>query len=340
MTALLQAGWNYFRVRSSLNLFERSADTSVRLFLFAASTRFQKVGKSACAPFESDCQQACLRSPQARELLQPARRHREDRPQVAALAAGLGGDLRHLSARQFVAEGTSRRMIFCSRRLPRRESATVDALTEACYTPSTMHDYLADLTDVTSYEVWLEFTERLEPSELSVDPLPFVPVKDEITANSATAEGEAMRKEHGRIPYGAPLYLWEVETCETRSAGELYVSDRRVVYVGQTMHLTAQKRFEQHASVMKILAAHVNIERASVYFRLCSRLDLIYRVGDQTLRRAIEHFPLEQACSIVDDIEAYIIFHMKPQYNTHYKNRAKVYQRPFKITKTKNIFLA
>lgn len=202
-----------------------------------------------------------------------------------------------------------------------------------------MNHYLADLNDVTAYEVWIEFTERIEPSKLSVDPLPFVSVKDEIIANSATPEGDAMRKEYGRIPYGAPLYLWEAETYEACSAGGMRVNDSRVVYVGQTMHLTAQKRFEQHASVMKILADYVNVEKASVFFRLCSRLELIYKAGDQMHRRAIEHFPLEQACSIVDDIEAYIIFQMKPQYNTHHKNRAKVYERPFEITKATNISL-
>jgi hypothetical protein len=193
-----------------------------------------------------------------------------------------------------------------------------------------MTDHLADLAGVSSYQVRIEFTDRFEPSSLSGDGLPFVSVEDEIVANSATPAGEALRKAHGRVPYGAPLYLWEVATDK----------GSQVVYVGQTMKLTAQKRFEQHASVMKILADHVNTNGAYVYFRLCSRLDLIYQTGGQTLCRAIEHFPSAQACAVVDDLEAYIIFQIKPQYNTHYKNQAKAYQTLFTIAQTQNISLA
>lgn len=192
-----------------------------------------------------------------------------------------------------------------------------------------MPDHLADLANVASYMVQIEFTDRLEPSLISGDGLPFVSVEDEIVANSFTAQAQRLRQEHGRIPYGAPLYLWEVVT-----AGH---SD--VVYVGQTMKLSLQKRFEQHASAAKILADHVNDNNSHVYFRLCSRLDLVYETNAKTVCRAIEHFPFEQARDVVDDVEAYIIFQMKPHYNTQFKNNAKAYHWPFSIDQAKNILL-
>ncbi len=200
-----------------------------------------------------------------------------------------------------------------------------------------MKDHLADLSGVSSYQVRIEFTDRFEPKSLSGDGLPFVSVEDEIVANSSTAAGQALREKHGRIPYGAPLYLWEVQT-RGRNFWEFVTGGRsQVVYVGQTMKLSAQKRFEQHASAIKILADHVNTNGAYVYFRLCSRLDLTYQSAGQTVCRAIEHFPFEQACAIVDDLEAYTIFQIKPHYNTHYKHNAKTYQMPFTIAQSVNI---
>jgi hypothetical protein len=189
--------------------------------------------------------------------------------------------------------------------------------------------HLADLTDITSYEVCLEFTDRYKPSSLSEDGLPFVSVEDEIHANSSSARGVTLREQYGRIPYGSPLYLWEADT-----RGKI-----EVLYIGRTVLLTVQKRFEGHAALMKLLADHVNIKDTMVFFRLCSRLDLKYKAGDKINVRAIEHFPIVQARTIIDDLEAYLIFHIKPKYNTHYKNHEKKYAKPFQIAETKNIYI-
>jgi len=187
--------------------------------------------------------------------------------------------------------------------------------------------HLADIKGVSFYEVRLEFTERFEPSSLSGDGVPFVSVKDEIQANSSSAQGQKLRDEYGRIPYGSPLYLWEGDT-----EGRI-----EVLYVGQTMRQSLQKRFEGHASVMKLLADRVNLKKTHVYFRLCSRLDLIYICDNTRLIRAIEHFPLEQAKRIIEDIEAYLIFNIKPIYNKHFKNSEKQYWKPFSIVRMRNI---
>jgi len=187
--------------------------------------------------------------------------------------------------------------------------------------------HLADLTDATSYDVRLEFTDRYEPSSLSGDGLPFVSVVDEIHANSSSARGVTLRELYGRIPYGSPLYLWEADT-----RGKI-----EVLYIGQTVLLTVQKRFEGHAALMKLLADHINIKGTMVFFRLCSRIDLKYKVGDKMNVSAIEHFPPAQARNIIDDLEAYLIFNFKPKYNTQYKNHEKRYVKPFQITETKNI---
>jgi len=189
--------------------------------------------------------------------------------------------------------------------------------------------HLADLAGVTSYEVRLEFTDRFDPSSLSGDGLPFVSVEDEIHANSSSARGKNLREQYGRIPYGSALYLWEADTS----------GQSEVLYIGQTMLLAVQRRFEGHAAVMKLLADHVNNKNTMIFFRLCSRLDLKYQVGDDMRVRAIEHFPLAQARTIMDDLEAYLIFRLKPRYNTHYKDHEKNYTMPFQITETRNIHI-
>jgi hypothetical protein len=185
--------------------------------------------------------------------------------------------------------------------------------------------HLADLTDATFYEVRIEFTDRFEPSSLSGDGLPFVSADDEIHANSSSDKGAALREQCGRIPYGSPLYLWEVEIN----------GKSKILYIGQTMLLAVQKRFEGHAAVVKLLADHVNNKESMVFFRLCSRLDVTYKVGNEVCARAIEHFPLVQAQRIIDDVEAYLIFNVKPKYNTQHKNYEKVYTKPFKIIDAK-----
>jgi len=192
-----------------------------------------------------------------------------------------------------------------------------------------MTNHLADITEVASYKVRIEFTDTFEPSLLSGDGLPYVSIEDEIDANSASQRVQCLRDEYGRIPYGSPLYLWESVTG----------GKREVLYVGQTMLLTVQKRFEGHGAVVKLLADHVNQSGAKVFFRLCSRLDLIYEIDGRVIHSAIEHFPLDQARKIVDDLEAYIIFQIKPPYNTHYRNKGKVYNLPFSIDAARNIAL-
>lgn len=185
--------------------------------------------------------------------------------------------------------------------------------------------HLADLADITSYDVRLEFTDSLEPSSLSGDGLPFVSLVDEIEANtSSSIEGKRLRERFGRIPYGAPLYIWEVNIG----------GQNEVLYIGQTMRQTVQKRFEGHSAIIKLLADHVNSSDAKVFFRLCSRLDIKYRVGHNMKVSAIEHFPLSQARAIVDDLEAYLIFCLKPKYNTQYKSKEKAYLIPFQVTRT------
>jgi len=46
---------------------------------------------------------------------------------------------------------------------------------------------------------------------------------------------------------------------------------------------------------------------------------------------ALEHFPVNQAQQIVNDIEALLIFKYKPYFNTHHKEREKRYNKPFQI---------
>jgi hypothetical protein len=192
-----------------------------------------------------------------------------------------------------------------------------------------MVKHLGDLTGIRSYSVRIEFTERFEPSSLSGQGLPLLSVKDEIEAQTRSLKGLALRRKYGRIPYGAALYLWESEVDGRTS----------VLYVGQTMLLKIQKRFEGHAAVIKLLADHVNRDGAKVFFRLCSRLDLKYEKAGVMTQRAIEHFPLKQARRVVSDLEAYIIFQLQPAYNSRYKGKEKAYHKPFEIDETKNIQL-
>lgn len=192
-----------------------------------------------------------------------------------------------------------------------------------------MDKHLADISGVSSYKVRLEFTDVFEPSMLSGDGLPYVSIEDEIEANSVSQRSQKLRELYKRIPYGSTLYFWESETGGVR----------KILYVGQTMLLPLQKRFEGHGALVKLLADHVNLPESRVYFRLCSRLDLTYDSRRGRVTRAIEHFPLNQARKIVDDLEAYVIFNVKPPYNKQYKNKEKLYGLPFSIESTKNFFL-
>jgi len=179
--------------------------------------------------------------------------------------------------------------------------------------------HLANINGVESFEVTIEFTNRYTLS--SRESLPFVSLIKEIMFNVSPPDA----RYPWRIPYSAPLYLWELQN-----------NKGKLLYIGQTVYQQIRKRFKRHSAVMKILKHY---PPSSVYFRLCSRLDLKYKKDGKNIVRAIEHFPLGQAKKLIDDIEAYLIYRCKPQYNIQYKNREKQYWKPFLITKTLNVHI-
>jgi hypothetical protein len=89
---------------------------------------------------------------------------------------------------------------------------------------------------------------------------------------------------------------------------QAYSEARVVEYIGQTVDLNVQTRFDQHAKIVKLLAT-VNLAGTQVMFRMCSRLDITYGRA----RLALEHLPSEQAIKVVDDIEAHLIFENQPR---------------------------
>jgi hypothetical protein len=167
------------------------------------------------------------------------------------------------------------------------------------------------------YRVRIEFTPALEPSQF-FEGMPYVSLLTEIEANSLTSRAAELREERGRIPYSSPLYWWE-----SRCTNDEVVCE----YIGQTIRLPLQKRFETHAKVSRLLAKYVNDPENQVMFRLCSRLDVSF--GDN--RYAIEHLPPAQAAEVVADVEARLIFERQPPFNTHYKLKPKVPWKPFVI---------
>jgi len=184
-----------------------------------------------------------------------------------------------------------------------------------------MTKHLADLSGVSRYEVRIEFTNPMQPREISTGQIPLVSVALEIKANSLTNDAAIIRKQYGRIPYGAPLYWWEA----------IRSGKNRCVYIGQTVMLPLQKRFEGHAKLVRLLCRYVNNPNVSVVFRLCSRLDISYSLGNVQYTRAIEHLPLDQAQKVVDDIEAHLIYTHKPEFNNHHKKKPKVPWKQFDI---------
>jgi len=185
----------------------------------------------------------------------------------------------------------------------------------------------ASLAQAESYRVRLEFTDELEPSLLSGEGLPFVSLEDEILANGYSLEGQELRTQYGRIPYGAPLYLWQ------RGKGD----NCEILYIGMTVKMTPKARFHSHAAVVKLLADNVNVSAASVYFRLCSRFDLHYELSGSLCRRAIEHFSPDEAHAIVSDVEAALIHMLRPPYNSHFIDHEKSYGKPFVIEAARGI---
>jgi hypothetical protein len=184
-----------------------------------------------------------------------------------------------------------------------------------------MRIHLADLSAATDYKVRLEFTAPLEPSIIA-EGMPFVSLLDEIEANSSTAGGSELRAMYGRIPYGSPLYWWETHSAEGIA---------ECVYIGQTVRLRPQKRFERHATVTQLLARYANQVDIRVMFRLCSRFDLLYG-GD---RYGIEHLPPAQASRVVHDVEAYLIHWKQPHLNKRCKGRPRRRWKPFVVEEVK-----
>ena len=175
--------------------------------------------------------------------------------------------------------------------------------------------YLANLSSVLEYRVRLEFTPSMDPALLA-DGVPFVSLITEIEANLLSATAEEIRRQYSRIPYGSPLYWWETHSMSGVVA---------CVYIGQTVRLQVQKRFEAHAVVMRLLAKYVNSSDTKVMFRLCSRLDVLYEDN----RYAIKHLPPDQVARVVTDIEAYLIYANQPTLNTNYKRHPKIPWKPF-----------
>jgi hypothetical protein len=157
----------------------------------------------------------------------------------------------------------------------------------------------------------------MEPA-LIADELPFVSLIKEIEANSLNASAEEIRRQYGRIPYSSPLYWWETHTKD----GVI-----TCVYIGKTVHLRVQKRFEAHSVVMRLLAKYVNSSDVKVMFRLCSRLDILF----DGHRYAIEHLPPDDAARIVTDVEAYLIYENQPLFNTQHKSHPKIPWKPFVV---------
>lgn len=180
-----------------------------------------------------------------------------------------------------------------------------------------MTSHLADLSFAPEYRVRLEFTPSLEP-KMVAEGMPFVSLLTEIEANSLTATADELRRQYGRIPYGSPLYWWE-----THSRSGVVTC----AYIGQTVRLQVQKRFETHGAVVRLLAKYVNSPDARVMFRLCSRLDILH--GGH--RFAIEHLPPDQAAHVVADVEAHLIYMNQPSLNTQHKRRPKTPWKPFAV---------
>jgi len=180
-----------------------------------------------------------------------------------------------------------------------------------------MMAHLGDLSSALDYRVRLEFTPPLEPN-LLVQGMPFVSVLTEIEANSSTARGETLRKQYGRIPYGSPLYWWEIHS----SSGSV-----TCVYIGQTVRLQVQQRFDRHPTVHRLLSQYANSPNERVMFRLCSRFDICY--GNH--RSAIEHLPPDQAAKVITDVEARLIFEHQPLLNKQYKRKPKTPWKPFVV---------
>jgi hypothetical protein len=177
--------------------------------------------------------------------------------------------------------------------------------------------HLANLNKIKSYDVEIVFSKPIASSILCNGEIHLVSPREEITANSLTLNARKIYKKFGRIPYGAPIYIW------------LIVNRNRpkIVYVGQAFWQNLKRRFRNHAVRDKISAKYLQKSTAKVFCRICTRSDIIY---DQS-RHAIEHFPPRQASKIVDDVEAFLIRELKPEFNTQFVKYKKKYWKPFQV---------
>jgi hypothetical protein len=180
-----------------------------------------------------------------------------------------------------------------------------------------MSSYLADLSPATEYAVHLQWTSALEPRQLTKK-LPYVSLLDVIAANSATPEGQELRRRYGFIPYSSPLYWWESCSYDGHAICE---------YIGKTVDMTLQRRFAAHAKLVQLLAKYVNEPMTRVMFRMCSRLDIVF--GGHRL--AVEHLPPDQAISVIADVEAHLIFEHQPPFNTRHRVKRKKPWKPFTV---------
>ncbi|MGA2451803.1 MAG: hypothetical protein ABTD50_24385 [Polyangiaceae bacterium] len=177
--------------------------------------------------------------------------------------------------------------------------------------------HLGDLSHCEHYEVRLAFTGPTDPSFFAEAPLPLISLADEVIANSATDEGARMREEWGRIPYGSPLYVWQL----------LKDNKQTVLYIGKTVKMHMQDRQEGHKKAFRILCKYVNEPTARVCFRMCTVFDIIV----DRKKFALEHLPLDQADRVLADVESCLIHWLQPEFNSHYKARPGDYWKPFRV---------
>lgn len=166
-----------------------------------------------------------------------------------------------------------------------------------------------DIDDWPGIEVRVEFTEQLPPALLAEGRLLYlVSLHGEIEANNPTSlAGQELREKFGTIPYSSPLYWWEIVTN----------SCAKPMYIGQTVAMQLQNRFENHSKVLQLLAGAVNDPSARVFFRLCSRLDIRPSTGGSW--KALEWVAPKQASQVVTDVESRLIYEHQPELNVVYK---------------------
>jgi hypothetical protein len=179
-----------------------------------------------------------------------------------------------------------------------------------------------DISSWAAIEARVKFTGKLDPAVLADGlGLEMVSLLTEVEANQPTAAGNALRQKFGMVPYSSPLYWWEVVIDGAPTT----------MYIGKTVDLKVQKRFESHGKLMRLLARYVNNPNANVFFRLCARLDL--RQSCHDCWRPLEWLPTEQAAEVVTDVESMLIFQHQPDLNVHYRAQPRTPPwRPLVIT--------